>query len=300
MNGNQLPPKIPQRVAWPLSATIITSLAVSATVGLAMLAYVFSSSGGTIHGQLANLLFVFFFAAFASALIVFWTLHAIVVRIARQFGDGRIGAREHGIAVLLTFLAAGAFHYEQGLGMQQMLQARGASSAQASSCPERMECLPPRPADELAGADAQERLRAAERGRLSAETFALLMRDADPRVRSTLARRADLPVELLDRLAGDKAAEVRAAVALSPRTGDEAMNRLAFDREESVRLALASNRNAPPTALDALAGNPSPILREAVANHPNASEPVLRRLLTGRADRAEQVAQERLRSGKVR
>jgi hypothetical protein len=67
-----------------------------------------------------------------------------------------------------------------------------------------------------------------------------------------------------------------------------------------VRLALASNRNASPTALDALAGNTSPLLREAVANHPNASEPVLRRLLTGRADRAEQVAQERLRSGKVR
>lgn len=296
---NSTPPK-PQRDDWPRSATIITSLAVSATVGLAMLAYVLSTAGGSIHGQLANLLPVFFFAAFASTLIVFWVLHSLVAWLAREFGSGRNGAHEHGIAVLLTFLVVSAFHYAQGVGMRQLLHERDARSVEADSCPERTECLPPRSAGELAAADAQERLRMAERGRLTAETFALLMRDADPRVRATLARRADLPVELLGRLAGDRVAEVREAVALSPRTDDEAMNRLAFDREESVRLALARNRNAPPTALDALAGNPSGALRELVANHPNASEPVLRRLLTGRGDRAEQVAEERLRGGKVR
>lgn len=296
MNNDQPP----QREAWPLSATVITSLAVSATVGLAMVAYVFAVAGGSVHGRLAALLPIFFFAAFATAIIIFWAVYFIVAWLAREFGGGQVGTREHGIAVLLTFLAVSAFHYMQGLGMQQLLHERESPSVRAGSCPERMECLPLRSADELAGADAQERMRIAERGRLDAETFALLMRDPDPRVRATLARRADLPVELLDRLAGDRVAEVREAVAESPRTGDDAMNRLAFDREESVRLALARNRNAPPTALDALAGSPSNVIRELVAAHPNASEPVLRRLLNGSSDRAEQLSRERLRSRKVR
>lgn len=296
MNGD----RSPQREAWPLSATVITSLAVSATVGLAMVVYVFAVAGGSVHGRLVALLPIFFFAAFATAIIVFWAAYFIVARIAREFGGGQIGAREHGIAVLLTFLAVSALHYMQGVGMRQLLHERESPSVQAGSCPERTECLPLRPADELTGADARERMLMAERGRLSAATFALLMRDADPRVRATLARRADLPVELLDRMAGDRAAEVREAVAESPRAGDDAMNRLAFDPEESVRLALARNRNAPPTALDALAGSPSSAIRDLVAAHPNASEPVLRRLLNGSSDPAEQMAKERLRAGKVR
>ena len=297
MNDN---PPVPQREEWPLPAALIASLAVSATVGLAMVAYVLSVAGGGIRGRLIAVLPIYFIAAFFTSLLVFWTLRACVAWISGEFGDGRLGAREHGVVALLTFLLVSLLHYAQGTDMQRRLHEWNSVSAQAGSCPERMDCLAPRSAGELEGADVQERLRMAERGRLTAETFALFMRDADPRVRATLARRADMPEELLERLAGDRAAEVRVAVAQSPRTGDDAMNRLAFDREESVRLALAHNRNAPPTALDVLAGNPAGDLREAVAMHPNASEPVLRRLLSGRADRAEQVAQERLRSGKFR
>jgi hypothetical protein len=75
------------------------------------------------------------------------------------------------------------------------------------------------------------------------------------------------------------------------------LSRLAFDREERVRLAVARNRNAPPTALDVLASGSSAEIRLLVAGHPRASEPVLQRLLDESGDRAERIAQERLRGG---
>lgn len=300
MSNDESARKTPPREGWPRAATVITSLAVATTVGLAMVIYVLSVAGGAVRGRLVALLPVYFIAAFFSTLVVFWALHAIIAWFRTEFGDGTMGAREHGFAVILTFLAVSVVHYVQGQDMQRLLQERGGAAAQAGSCPERVECLPPRSADALSALTGEERRRMAERGRLTAEGFALLMRDADPQVRALLAGRGDLPEELLERLAGDRAAAVREGAAASPRMADQALNRLAFDREESVRLAVARNRNAPPTALDALAGSPSSAIRELVAGHPNASEPVLQRLLTGRTDRAEQVAQERLRSGKVR
>lgn len=290
-------PSTPPREEWPLSAAVITALAVSTTVGLALAVYVLATAGSDIRGPLLAVLPIYFIAAFFASLVVFWTLRAAAVWMSGVFGDGRLGTRGHGAVALLTFAVAGLLHYAQGAGLQRLLDGRAVAGGRAGSCPERMECLPLTSAEELADLDSAARLRAAERGRLSAATFALLMRDPDPRVRSALAHRSDLPVELLERLAGDRAAEVREAVAASPRLSDEAMNRLAVDPSENVRLTLARNRSTPPTALDMLAGSASGIIREEVASHPRASEPVLRRLIGGRSDRAERLARQRLGGG---
>lgn len=278
----------------PLSASIVVSFAVAATIGLADVAYVLSVAGGHVGGRLLAVLPIYFIAAFAAAQFVFWLLRAAV----RVFLP--LDMRGHAVVAGLTFLAAGLLHYAESTGVQRILQEQaGSPLARAGSCPPGLACTPLPPADELRESDAVARRSAAERGLFTAELFALFMRDADAEVRATLARRADLPQELLERLSGDRQPAVREAVAASPRLSDEALSRLAFDREERVRLAVARNPDAPPTALDILASGSSAEIRLLVAGHPRASEPVLRRLLDGSGDPAERIAQERLRGGRV-
>lgn len=291
--------------AWPLSSSIIASLAVSVVIGLANVVHVLGLTGGSIGGRLLAVLPIYFLAAFISAQFAFWLLRWLVGRIVASFraasDNAELGARGHGVVVLLTFVAAGMLQYMESIGVQQVLQQQAASpAAQEGSCPPGLACTPLRSADELMAADAATRRGAAERGLLTAEGFSRLMRDPDPAVRATLARRADLPQELLERLAGDRHPSVREAVAGELRLGDGALTRLALDRVESVRLAVARNRNAPPTALEFLAGSSSAEIRLLVAEHPRASEPVLLRLLNDSADRAERVARERLPGGKAR
>lgn len=285
------PPPDREKSALPLSASIVVSLAVAATIGFADVVFVLSVAGGGIGGRLLAVLPIYFIAAFAAAQLAFWLLRAALGAFLL------LDLRAHAVLAGLTFLAAGLLHYADSLGVQRILQEQGAAIAQGGSCPPGLACTPLRPAAELREADAGVRLAAAERGTLDAEGFVLLMRDADAPVRAALARRADLPQELLERMAGDRHPAVREAAAESPRQDDEALSRLAFDREENVRLAVARNRNAPPTALDILASGTSAEIRLLVAEHPRASEPVLRRLLDGSNDRAERVARERLRSG---
>ncbi|MBK6631820.1 MAG: hypothetical protein IPG33_12825 [Betaproteobacteria bacterium] len=294
--------KPPLSDAWPLSVSIIASLAVSAVIGLANVVHVLGLTGGSIGGRLLAVLPIYFLAAFVVAQLVFWLMRGLVGLVAGQFSASTdaagLGARGHGVVVLLTFAAAGLLQYAETTGVQRVLQEQAASpAAHGGSCPPGMACTPLRSADELNEADAATRRAAAERGLLTAEGFALLLRDPDPAVRATLARRADLPQELLERMAGDRHPAVREAVAGVLRLSDEALSRLAFDREERVRLAVARNRNAPPTALEVLASSSSAEIRLLVAEHPRASDPVLLRLLHGNADRAEQVARERLPGG---
>ncbi|MBS3916279.1 MAG: hypothetical protein KGZ31_01160 [Sulfuritalea sp.] len=290
---------------WPLSVSIIASLAVSAVIGLANVVHVLGLTGGSIGGRLLAVLPIYFLAAFLSAQFAFWLLRWLVGRVAALFRDASdnagLGARGHGVVVLLTFVVAALLQYAESSGVQRVLQDRADSpAAQEGSCPPGLACTSLRPAGELKAADAATRRAAAERSLLTAEGFALLLRDPDPAVRATLARRADLPQELLERLAGDRHPSVREAVAGELRLGDGALSRLALDRVESVRLAVARNRNAPPTALEFLAGSSSAEIRLLVAEHPRASEPVLLRLLNDSTDRAEQVARERLPGGKAR
>ena len=293
MEGNPSPPD-----AWPLSVSIMASLAVSAVIGLANVIHVLGLTGGSIGGRLLAVLPIYFIAAFAGAQLAFWLLRWLVGQLKTAAGHAGLGAREHGVVVLLTFVAAGLLQYVESAGVQRVLQAQADSpAAQGGSCPAGMACTPLWSADALREADAVTRRAAAERGLLTAEGFALLLRDIDPAVRATLARRADLPEELLERLAGDRHPAVREAVAGVLRLSDDALSRLAFDREERVRLAVALNRNAPPTALEVLASSRSAEIRLLVAAHPRASEPVLLRLLNGRSDRAEQLARERLPGG---
>lgn len=282
----------PEQDAWPLASSIIVSLAVAATIGLANVAYVLSVAGGDIGARLLAVLPIYFFAAFVGACLVFWLLHALLKPL---LGRGR---NAHAVLAGLTFLAAGLLHYAESSGVQRVLQEQAdAPAARRGSCPPGLACTPLRAADELREADAAARAAAAERGLLNAELFALFLRDPDPGVRATLARRADLPQELLERIAGDRHPRVRAAAAESPRLSDEALTRLAFDRDEGVRLAVAGNREAPPTALDILASQSVAEIRLLVAKHPRASEPVLQRLLDGSDDAAERISQERLRGG---
>lgn len=294
--------KPPPTEAWPLSTSITASLAVSAVIGLANVVHVLGLTGGDIGGRLLAVLPIYFIAAFAGAQFAFWLLRALVGQVLGLVrGDSAhagLGARGHGVVVLLTFLAAGLFQYAESLGVQRVLLEQAASpAAQGGSCPPGIACMPLRPADEVAAADAAARRAVAERGLLAAEGFALLLRDPDPAVRATLARRLDLPDELLERMAGDRHPAVREAVAAALRLSDDALSRLAFDREERVRLAVARNRNAPPTALVVLASGSSAEIRLLVAEHPRASEPVLQRLLNGSGDRAERIARERLPGG---
>lgn len=283
----------PQREAWPLSASIIASLAVAAVIGLANVIDVLGVAGGDIGGRLLAVLPIYFIAAFAAAQMVFWLLRWLVGLAAG------LGTPQHGVVVVLTFLVAALLHYAESAGVQQVLREQANSAAaHGGSCPPGVACTPLRTEDELKQADAASRRAAAERGLLAADGFAQLLRDPDPGVRAALARRADLPQELLERMAGDRHADVREAAAGSPRLGDEAMNRLAFDRESNVRLAVARNRNAPPTALQVLASSASADIRLLVAGHPRASEPVLQRLLNESGDPAERLAKERLRGGR--
>lgn len=285
------PPAPPSRQpdAWPLSASIIASLAVAAVIGLANVANVLAVAGGEIGGRLLAVLPIYFIAAFAGAQLAFWLLRRLVGQVMA------LGTNAHAVVAGLTFLAAGLLHYAESSGVQRILQEQaGSAAARGGSCPPGVACAPLRTADELQETDAAARRVAAERGLLAADGFALLVRDPDPGVRAALARRADLPQELLERMAGDRHPDVREAAAESPRQSDEALSRLAFDREQRVRLAVARNRNAPPTALEVLASSASAEIRLLVAEHPRASEPVLQRLLNDRGDRAEQVARGRL------
>ncbi|MBI4990392.1 MAG: hypothetical protein HZC23_16370 [Rhodocyclales bacterium] len=281
--------------AWPLSASIIASLAVAAVIGLANVVLVLDVAGGEIGGRLLAVLPIYFLAAFAAAQLVFWLLRG---SLGRLMG---LGTHAHAVVTGLTFLAAGLMHYAESSGVQRVLQEKADSPVvHGGSCPPGVACTPLRPADALKGEGVAVRRAAAERGLLNAEGFALLLGDPDPGVRAALARRADLPQELLERMAEDRHPAVREAVAGVLRLSDEALSRLAFDREERVRLAVARNRNAPPTALDVLASSASTEIRLLVAEHPRASEPVLLRLLNDSADRAEQVARDRLHGGKTR
>jgi hypothetical protein len=283
----------PAKPPLPLSASIVVSLAVAATVGLANVVLVLDLAGGDIGGRLLAVLPIYFIAAFAAAQLAFWLLRASVGRLLG------LGTNAHAVVAGLTFLAAALMHYVESSGVQRILQEQADSpAAREGSCPPGAACTPLRPAEELREADAAARRAAAERAALNAEGFALLLRDPDPEVRAALARRADLPQELLERMAGDRHPAVREAAAESPRQSDEALSRLAFDREVRVRLAVARNRNAPPTALDVLASGSAAEIRMLVAAHPRASQPVLQRLLDGSGDRAERLAQERLRGGR--
>lgn len=278
--------------ALPLSASIVVSLALAATVGLAEVAYVLSIAGAPVGGLLIAVLPVFFIAAFAVAQLVFWLLRALVGRFLL------LDMRAHAVLSGLTFLLMGALHATENTSVQRVLQEQAASGvARTGSCPARTDCLPLRPVSDWRDAAAALRETIAARGTLDAEGFAVLMRDPQATVRAALARRADLPQALLERMAGDPDPQVREAVAASPRLSDDALNRLAFERNEAVRLAVARNPTAPPTALDILASTPSAPIRLLVARHPRASEPVLRRLLDGSGDAAEQIARERLRGG---
>jgi hypothetical protein len=284
---------MPRPPVLPLSASIVVSLAVAATIGVADVLYVLSVAGGEIGGRLLAVLPIYFIAAFAAAQLAFWLLRAAVKTVLP------LDMRGHAVVTGLTFLAAALLHYAESSGVQRLLQERSASPAVLyGSCPAGVACTRLRRADELKSADVAVRRAAAESGLLDAEGFALLLRDPDPGVRATLARRADLPQELLERMAGDRHPLVREAVAESLRLSDEALSRLAFDREARVRLAVARNRNAPPTALDILASTHDAQVRLLVAGHPRASEPVLQRLLDGSGDAAELLAQRRLRSGR--
>ncbi len=288
------PPSSPvgRHAAWPLASSIIVSLAVAATIGLANVVLVLDVAGGDIGGRLLAVLPIYFIAAFAAAQLAFWLLRASVGRLLG------LGTNAHAVVAGLTFLAAALMHYAESSGVQRVLREQADSpAAHGGSCPPGVACTALRPAGELKEADAVARRAVAERGRLTAEGFALLLRDPDPGVRAALARRADLPQELLERMAGDRHPAVREAAAESLRQSDDALSRLAFDREERVRLAVARNRNAPPTALDVLASGSSAEIRLLVAGHPRASEPVLQRLLDESGDRAERIAQERLRGG---
>jgi len=284
-----------QPSALPLSASIAVSLAVAATIGIADVIYVLSVAGGGIGGRLLAVLPIYFIAAFAIAQFVFWLLHTVVGRVLL------LDMRGHAIVTLLTFLAAGLLHhYIESAGVERILQEQAASpAAREGSCPPGLTCAPLQQADALREADVSTRLIAAERGTLNAEGFSLLLRDPDPAVRAALARRADLPQEWLERMAGDRHPVVREAAAESLRQSDEALSQLAFDREARVRFAVARNPGAPPTALDLLASTRDPEIRLLVAKHPRASEPVLQRLLNGSGDQAEQIAQERLRGGRM-
>jgi len=279
-------PTPPDKPALPLSASIVVSLAVAATIGLADVAYVLSVAGGEIGARLVAVLPIFFLAAFAAAQIAFWALRAAVGALMP------LDMRGHAVSTGLTFLLAGILHYAESSGVQRLLHERAAAAA--ASCPQGMACLPQPKAEALQGADVEARRAAAERGLLDATLFAQLMRDPDADVRATLARRADLQQELLERMAGDRHPAVRAAAAASPRLSNAMFNTLAIDRDDGVRLAVARNRNAPPTALAILAVMRSAELRELVAAHPRASEPVLERLLDGSGDDAERLALQRL------
>lgn len=301
MEGKPKPPPSPSE-AWPLSSSIIASLAVSAVIGLSNVVHVLGLSGGRIGGRLLAVLPIYFLAAFVGAQLAFWLLYRLAGLVAGQFSASvdrvGLGARGHGVVVLLTFAAAAWLQYAESSGVQRVLQEQAASpAAQDGSCPPGLACTPLQPAEEVAKADAAMRRAVAERGLLTAEGFALLLRDPDPAVRATLARRADLPRDLLERLAGDRNAAVREAVAGEARLSDEALNQLAFDRDARVRLAVARNHNAPPTALEMLASSSSAEIRLLVAAHLRASEPVLLRLLNGSGDRAEQIARGRLPGG---
>lgn len=281
--------------AWPLSASIIASLAVSATIGAANVVLVIEVAGGDIGGRLLAVLPIYFIAAFAAAQLLFWLLRG---SLGRLMG---LGTNAHAVVVGLTFLAGGLMHYAERSGVQGILLEQADSpAAHAGSCPPGLGCTPLRPAGELRDAPAAERRAAAERGLLRAEGFALLIRDPDPGVRAALARRADLPQEMLERMAGDRHPAVREAAAESLRQSDDALSRLAFDRDERVRLAVVRNRNAPPTALVVLASSPSAEIRLLVAGHPRASEPVLQRLINDSGDRAEQAARGRLQGETAR
>lgn len=276
----------------PLSASIMVSLALAATVGLAEVAYVLSLAGARIGGLLLAVLPVFFIAAFTIAQLVFWLLRSLIGRFIL------LDLRAHAVLSALTFLFIGWLHATENAGVQRVLQERVAAGvARTGSCPAQLDCLPLRPAADWRDAPLAQREERATRGTLDAEGFSVLMRDPQASVRAALARRADLPQELLERMAGDPDPRVRETVAASPRLSDDALNRLAFERNETVRLAVARNHNAPPTALDILASTHSAPIRLLVARHPRASEPVLRRLLDGSGDEAEQIAKARLRNG---
>ncbi|HMM54997.1 MAG TPA: hypothetical protein PKC23_08275 [Candidatus Desulfobacillus sp.] len=281
----------PRRGVLPLRDSIVISLALAATVGLTEIAYVLTLAGGDFGGRLLAVLPIYFLAAASAALMLFWLLRAVLGRVLL------LDMPAHAVLALLTFLAVGLLHLMLSRGMQGVMEEKAQAAAQGGSCPQGLNCLPLRPAQDVRRADAGERRATAERGRLDAEGFALLMRDPDEAVRAALARRADLPQELLQRMAGDPSSLVRVAAAESPRQSDDALSRLAIDRDEGVRLAVAKNRDAPPTALDLLASGLSPRIRLLVAGHPRASEPVLRRLLNGSGDPAEALARQRLASG---
>ncbi|MBZ0143196.1 MAG: hypothetical protein K8F56_06420, partial [Rhodocyclaceae bacterium] len=84
--------------ALPLSASIVVSLALAATVGLAEVAYVLSIAGAPVGGLLIAVLPVFFIAAFAVAQLVFWLLRALVGRFLL------LDMRAHAVLSGLTFL----------------------------------------------------------------------------------------------------------------------------------------------------------------------------------------------------
>lgn len=249
--------------SWPRSATIIAGLAVSATVGLAMVAYVLAVSGGETSGRLIAVMPIYFIATFALVFGAFWAIYSAVAWYKRSFGDGVLGTREHAAAVLLTFVLVSVLQMSQANGIRQMQEAAPSPPAFGIS------------AAQLRDATPHERLVAAQSAALHPDAFTVLMRDPDPQVRLALTARADVPGELLDFLAADRVPEVRRQVAASPKAADEILRRLAYDREESVRLAVAGNPTVLAGVLEILAES-TPAVRAAVAQNPRTPRETLR------------------------
>lgn len=268
--------------SWPFSATLITSLAVAATVGAAMVIHVLLVAGGEVRTRLVAVLPIYFIATFALVFAAFWGIRALVVWAKQRFGDGVMGAREHGIAVLLTFVLVSLVQYSQGEGLRELYRAGGAAGVDTGLS-----------AGELRDMDPDARLRAADSSALRPDAYAVLLRDRDLRVRLALTRRPELPAQLLDLLADDPAAAIRAAVAESPKTDDVTLRRLAYDREERVRLAVARNRDAGSGVLDVLAGGTAPV-RAAVAANPRTARETLVLLARDEDPAVARVAQARL------
>lgn len=273
--------------SWPRSATVIAGLAVSTTVGLAMVAYVLAVSGGETSVRLIAVMPIYFIATFALVFGAFWAIYSGIAWYKRSFGDGVLGTREHAAAVLFTFVLVSVLQMSQANGIREMQQAVPPSPAFGIS------------AAQLRNATPHERLVAAQSAALHPDAFPVLMRDPDPQVRLALTARADVPGDLLDFLAADRVAEVRRQVAASPKAADEVLRRLAYDREESVRLAVAGNSEILEGVLEILAES-TPAVRAAVALNPRTAPETLLRLAQDADPRVADSAAARLKRGTSR
>jgi hypothetical protein len=125
-----------RHAAWPLASSLIVSLAVAATIGLADVVYVLDVAGGDIGGRLLAVLPIYFIAAFIAAQLAFWLLRASVRRLLSASARNA-----HAVVAGLTFLAAALLHYAESSGVQRVLQEQADSpAAHGGSCPPGVAC----------------------------------------------------------------------------------------------------------------------------------------------------------------